>query len=350
MRIVSSIAFLLMGMMLMYSAYLSWDENRINQQVLRGVHPLIKDFDLDSVPRHYSKPLKSAINYAYHNLIIDERINPIVYAYTELKPLDSSGWLKGSALIQRQGNNELSIELMEKARIVSRRSSFRLIRVFIRALELNQIDYAQDVFKEIVSANPQYFSKYFSVLSRLDDDYARLITNTIPNELPTFKEFEPDYYFVAAMRVALKQKNIELATTIWQTMPLKFRYQSSVGMSYLEILKREKETIKYEKTFQDIVGSDHPLNDFYDPDFEKNVLDIQPCFSPGKVSGASWFVDEGGYSSDIAYRVLFDGSMNVNLWLPSCTLVLQPEKKYQFSGFWRSSEITTVYTGRVQPG
>jgi len=52
---------------------------------------LIVDYDLESIPSDYIKPLKSAILVTYNNTGSDVRINPILEAYTKARPLDSEG-------------------------------------------------------------------------------------------------------------------------------------------------------------------------------------------------------------------------------------------------------------------
>jgi len=63
-----------------YSAFKSFDENKIDKQVRAGKHSLIVDYDLESIPSDYIKPLKSAILVTYNNTGSDVRINPILEA------------------------------------------------------------------------------------------------------------------------------------------------------------------------------------------------------------------------------------------------------------------------------
>jgi len=190
--------------------------------------------------------------------------------------------LKASALLQRQGSLDEAVKYLLKARDASHKNTHGLIRVFIRALELDKIDLAESVFRDIVTFNPNYFSRYFKVLSRLDGNYKKLLANTIPDEVPTFKEFKKDYYFISAMSVALRQKNDELADEVWNLMPAKYRVDSAIGVRYLSSIMRRAEPKRYADVWRSLAGESIKISQFSNNDFESTENDLQPCFRSGK--------------------------------------------------------------------
>jgi len=346
-RVLCSLALIGLSALLLYSAYLSWDEDRIVEQVRSGTHPLVTEYDVSSVPDGYVKPLKSALVKAYNKPAFrDDKINPIIDKYIAVKPGDFVGLMKATEIAQFQGDKELAFARLKIAHQASIRRTSGLKDVFSSALTLGEIEFAEQIFKEIVTHDPRYFYEYFSYLSRLDNDYDRLLRNSIPEKLSTFRDFEDDYYYVAAMKVALRKNNIKLANLIWEKMPKEYRVQSSVGLSYMRYVRKQGDTKRYSSIWNDFIEGGVNTSNFPNPAFEEASADIQPCFADGSAKGVKWAViKNSSLNEDFGknvLRVLFDGSSNVNLYQVECSLALSPGVSYEFSGDWQSNDISTL--------
>lgn len=324
------------------ATWIFWLEISIENKVLSGKHPLITDYDVASVPFEFVKPYKAALKVAYLNPNVDVRVNEIVEKYTNLRPLDPNGWLKGSSMLQRQGNISKSLEYLDKAHRLSKRNSHYLNNVFIRYLELGEMSLAKSVFKDLVILKPAYFAKYFDILSKLTPDYKNLIKDVVVANVSTVRNLPEDYYYQSALRVALKRKNIELADEVWRQMPLNYRFQSKMGLRYLSLINAKHNAKKYSAVWGDLTQRDIKNNSFANSGFEEPQESITPCFSQGEIKGAKWYIGDNGYSSKHSFQIDFDGSKNLNFAHAKCTIAVKPNKTYEFSGVWSGLDITTL--------
>lgn len=317
----------------LWSALLIWDEDHssLSDQVLSSAH----------FPALLTAPLRdtlydASVGVGYDNV----EIVALADVYLKRRPLDARAWLWSSLFYQRLGNQSEAVKHLAVAHRLSQTNVHVLIRVFNRYLELNLIDQAMPVAHDIIQARPNQFRRLFYLMTRLSDDYARVVEQVIPVKDPSDggikKEYAPYYYFSLALKDALRLKNAPLAEAIWSVAPIEFKRNSDDGVKYLRFLASLQNSTLISDVWRDVVGqalSEGVLN--------SSTGISSPCWEVKDVDGAITSTDFDKYGNAIL-SIEFDGSKNLRYAHLTCLALVQKDTHYKLKGRWKGDDISTL--------
>jgi len=329
---------------LFFSSWLLWmNDSLIAQNSSISSSELSDEFDNAHYPVLLSEPIKQLLNQGVVNPNINtDSALKLLELYLQRNPLDAKVWLMGSQLYQRNGDiNQASLYLAVAHRL-SETNTTVLMKVFNRYLELNLIDEAMSVAHDISIAKPSEFRRLFFLMGRLSNDYVRVANEVIPKvglwaERGNVNSLEDDAYYNWALSDAIKAKNKGLASAVWKVIPVEYKYNSGLGIRYLDFLVELQDFKSVNDIWDDVVGSPMVVGQITPQGGDK----VSPCWNFDKNKGFDLNITLDERSSALL-ELAFLGDSNINFNHISCLIPVQPGVRYQLSGRFKGDKISTL--------
>ena len=334
---------------LIFSAWLSWSSDSLQRS--------IKHTSIESLNEHVEYPIlvidpikdflaKTRDQTNISSDILLENLQ----VYLNRNPLDTDAWLVGSKIHQQSGNIKSASLYLSVAHSLSETNTPALLRVFNRYLELNLIDQAMPVAKNIAIAKPHEFRRLFYLMSRLSDNDVLVVDKMIPKKPPQKRvRSQPseisNIYYEWAILDSIRTQNTLLAKEVWKVIPSHEKANSLVGVKFLNYLSQFQKLEFFESVWEEVVSN--PLS----PEslLNYNGAVNTPCWQIKPNRNVEVMVSEGDNASTLL-EVNFLGGANINYNHLSCLIPVNPKKKYKFSGKYRSENISTLSGAFVEIG
>ena len=296
-----------------------------------------------TVPPLVTTPIINELRYWSTQSDVDnEGLLELSKLYIERKPLDPEGWLFASLYAKRLDDIVSAVEYLNVAHSLSKNNLFFLAKVFNEYLELDLIQQAMDVARDLVEAKPIEFRRIFYLMTRLNTNYVEVVDLVIPKlEYSTIfknnKKFKAGAYYSWALIDAIRADNKLLAEAIWEAAPAKFKEFSDDGVRYLDFISRSQESSEVKLVWGEITGQE--LVPLRIGGLPLNNQNISPCWFSRKADGVRLeILDE---VEDQVLSLTFDGSGNLFYAHSTCLALVDTDSDYTLSFKWKGKEVTT---------
>ena len=198
------------------------------------------------------------------------------------------------------------------------------------------------VAHSLVQANPKEFRKIFYLLTRLNSNYAEVVSSVIPSNVPSHHDYPKDLYYKWALNDALRAKNLALADAVWNAIPSELKHNSDYGLTYLQFLAKLQQREKIMFVWEELVGNEVVIGQIYDPSFERRNSPQSPCWNRREVKGAEWSLVNESFKGPLSLLINFSGEENVLYAHVSCMVLVEPGRSYTLKGMWSGKGISTL--------
>lgn len=330
-------------LVLLYSAWLSWQSAYLVSKIKHGnLSELIEEFNQGGLPILLMEPVKELLYRAQSQPDVDAYAAlELLDEYLHRRPLDANGWLIGSRFYQRVGDYENASGYLSVAHRLSETNIPILFKVFNHYLELGLIDEAMPVAHDIVVARPKEFRRLFYLLSRLSEDYVRIVDEVIPKYVSSSTNLDSlgggQLYFNWALVDAIKVKNTLLAKAVWQAMPQTSKRNNKFGLRLLNYLIRESENNYAKNVWFDLLGKQPQVGEVNEMHWDA----VSPCWSMREVSGVEASFDVLDLQIN-SIKLKFLGENNIAYNHLSCLVLVESDRQYTLSGRSKGEDISTL--------